>query len=350
MHEHGLRAGGLHQLPGDAVGQQVPDALGPHLVRLAHGHPDIGIEHLGASGGVLGVLVELQNGAGILGNGLTLLHQPGVGKIFLGGTHHKVHPHLGAAHHQGIAHVVAGVAVINVLDALQRAEAFLDREKIRQDLGGVSLVGEAVPHGNGGVAGQLLHHLLAVAPVFDAVEHGGQHPGGVGDAFLFAQLGAGVQIGDVHTQVVPGHLEAAAGAGTALFKDQGDVFALEIFVGDAGFLQRLEAGGQVHQLLDLFRGNVQQLEKVLSLHGLFQMQHTVASFLNGIKHSHPSPGGWMGWSAGAGYRPSTALARKANWASREGPLTLPGEMRCLTQVSREMASNRSSPNRGERAR
>ncbi len=92
--------------------------------------------------------------------------------------------HLGAAHHQAVAHVVTGVAEVDEVDALQLAEVLPDGEEVGQDLGGVELVGQAVPHRHPGVVGQVLHDLLAVAAVLDAVKHAAQHPGGVGDGLL----------------------------------------------------------------------------------------------------------------------------------------------------------------------
>ena len=67
----------------------------------------------------------------------------------------------------------------------------LDGEEVRQDLGGVELVGQAVEHRHAGVLGQLLHNGLPEAPVLDAVVHPAQHPGGVGDGLLHADLAAG---------------------------------------------------------------------------------------------------------------------------------------------------------------
>ena len=106
--------------------------------------------------------------------------------------------------------------------------------------------------------GQVFHDLLAVAAVLDAVKHAAQHPGGVGDGLLFADLAARrVQIGHLHAQVVGGHFKAAAGTGRSLFKDQGNVLAVELVVGDAGLLFGLEVCGQVEQLFDLGGGIVQ---------------------------------------------------------------------------------------------
>ena len=122
----------------------------------------------------------------------------------------------------------------------------------------MELVGQAVPHRNTGVVRQFFHDLLAVAPVLDAVKHPSQHPGGIGDGFLFADLTAGrVQIGHFHAQIVGGYLKAAAGAGGGLFKDQSDVLAPQLVVPDTGLLFGLQVSSQLQQLTDLGRGVVQ---------------------------------------------------------------------------------------------
>ena len=99
--------------------------------------------------------------------------------------------HLGAADHEGIAHVVAGVAHVDQLFALQFPEMLPNGEEVGQNLGGVVFVGEAVPYGHAGVLFQGFHDFLAVTPILDAVVHAAQHPGGIGDALLFADLAAG---------------------------------------------------------------------------------------------------------------------------------------------------------------
>ena len=111
--------------------------------------------------------------------------------------------------------------------------------------------------------GQLLHQLLAEAPVLDAVKHAAQHPGGVGDGLLHADLATGgAQVGAAHTQVLGGHLKGAAGAGGGLFKDEGHVLALQVPVGDARLFLGLQVGGGVQEPLDLRGGEVQELEKM----------------------------------------------------------------------------------------
>ena len=134
----------------------------------------------------------------------------------------------------------------------------LNGKEIGQDLSGVELVGQAVPHRNTSVVRQLFHDLLAVAPILDAVKHPSQHSGGVGDGLLFADLAAGgVQIGHFHAQIVGGYLKAAAGAGGGLFKDQSDIFAPQLVVPDTGLLFGFQVSGQFQQLPDLGRGVVQ---------------------------------------------------------------------------------------------
>ena len=258
VHEHGVGACNVHQLLVDLVWCQVVDALGPHLHRLAHGHPDVGVQHVGPLGGLGGVLFKGDGGTGLGGDLLTLGHQLRVRLVLLGCAGGEMQAHLGAAHHQAVAHVVTGVAEVDEVDALQLAEVLPDGEEVGQDLGGVELVGQAVPHRHPGVVGQFLHDLLAVAAVLDAVKHAAQHPGGVGNGLLFADLAARrVQISHLHAQVVGSHFKAAAGAGGGLFKDQGNVLAMELVVGDAGLLFGLEVCGQVEQLFDLGGGIVQ---------------------------------------------------------------------------------------------
>ena len=273
VHEHGLFPGLRHQLGIHLIESQIGDTLFPHLHRLAHGDPHIGIDHVGALHGLGGIGLELQRSAGLHGDGLTFGDQRRVGEILLRCAGHKVHAHLGAAHHQGVAHVVPGVAHVHQLLALQAAAVLLNSQEVRQDLGGMELVGQAVPHGNVGILGQLLHDALAEATVLDAVKHTAENAGGVGDALLLADLRAGgVKIRNAHAQIVARHLKGTAGTGAGLFKNQGDVLALTQRVGNTGLFLGLQISRQLQKIGDLLRGKVQQLQKIL----IFQTDHTNA--------------------------------------------------------------------------
>ena len=104
----------------------------------------------------------------------------------------------------------------------------LNGHHVRQNLGGVVHVGEAVEDRHAAVLRQVLHHLLVEAPVLDAVEEPAQDLGGVLQGLLFAHLAAGrVQVGDVAPLLGGRHLEGAAGPGGGLLKEQHDVLALQ---------------------------------------------------------------------------------------------------------------------------
>ena len=278
MHEHSVRACNVHQLLVDLVGGKVVDALSPHLHRLTHGHPHIGVQHVGTLGGLGGVLLKGEGGTGLGSDLLALGHEGSVRLVLLGCTGSEVQAHLGAAHHQAVAHVVAGIAEVNEVDALQVAKVLPDGEEVGQDLGGMELVGQAVPHRHTGVVGKVFHDLLAIAAVLDAVEHAAQHTGSVGDGLLLADLAAGrVKVGHFHAQIVGSDLEAATGAGGGLFKDQGDVLACQLLiVADAGLFPGLQVSGQIEQLLDLGRGVVQKLQKT----AIFQTHCILSSLCN----------------------------------------------------------------------
>ncbi len=126
----------------------------------------------------------------------------------------------------------------------------------------MEFVGQAVPHGYTRIFGQLLDRGLGEAAVFDAVEHAAQHAGGVFHRFLDADLRAGrAEIRDVGTLVIGGYFEGAAGAGRGFLEDQGDVLALETRLFGAGVFGALQVAGQVEEILDLFRGEVEEFEE-----------------------------------------------------------------------------------------
>ena len=154
----------------------------------------------------------------------------------------------------------------------------LNGHHVRQDLGGVVCVGETVPDGHTGVLRQILHHLLVVAPVLDAVEEPAQHLGGVLQGFLLSHLAAaGVQVGDVASLLGGGHLKGAAGAGGGLFKQQHDVLALKGWVADAGPALGLQVVAQVQEIADLRGGEVFQSQETPA----FQIDcHKMHSFLS----------------------------------------------------------------------
>mgnify|MGYP003299148054 CR=1 FL=1 len=155
---------------------------------------DAGMVIEGAQGG------RVEGRAGLGGNGLALVDQVSIGEILLRCAGHEVHAHLGAAHHEGIAHVIPGITHVHQLSAGEAAEMLPDGQEVGQDLGGVELVGQAVPDADAGILCQCLHDLLTKAAVLNAVIHPAQNPGSIGNALLLAQLGSRrVQEGAVHS-------------------------------------------------------------------------------------------------------------------------------------------------------
>ena len=266
VEEHGLGACRVHQGLVHLIGGESRDTLCPDLHRLAHGHPDVGVQDMRAPRSLDGIGLKVQHRPGLRGNCLTFCDQRRVGEVRLRRGGDKVHPHLRAAHHQGVAHVVAGVAEVDELDPFECSEVLPDREEVGQNLGWVKLVCQAVPHRHGGVFRKLLHNGLSVAPVLDAVEHAGEDAGGVGDALLFPDLRAcGIQIGHAHAEIVPRHLKGAAGPGAGLLEDQGDVLSLMQLMRDPRLLLCLELRRKIKQIGDLIRRIVKQGEKIASV-------------------------------------------------------------------------------------
>ncbi len=239
--------GGLshsHHVLVHLIGQKQLDALLPKLGGLAHGDPDVGVQHVAVLRALLHVVGELDLRAGLGGDGLALLHQVGGGHQLLGPTGAEAHTQLGAHHHQGVGHVVAGIAEEGELATAHIAELLFDGEDVGQHLGGMEGVGQAVPHGHAGVTSQVLHHGLLEATVLNAVVHTAQHLGGVRQGLLLAHLrGGGVQEGAAHAQIAGAHLEGAAGTGRGLFKQQHHLLAGEPLVLHAVVLHALEFGG-----------------------------------------------------------------------------------------------------------
>ena len=264
VHELAVRiAGALHQFRIHLIRHQQADALLPDFGGLAHGNPDVGIDEVAALHAGIHVVRDGDAGSGLGGDRHALGHQFGGRLQGLRGDDAYIHPHLGAAHQQGVAHVETGITQIGKGYVLQGLVAVLGhREKVGEDLRGMEFVGEAVPHGDAGILGELFHGRLGESAVLDAVEHPSQHASRVLHRFLDADLGAGgTQVGHMRALVVGGHLEGATGAGGGLLEDEGDVLAGHRGTFGALPLGALEVAGEVQQVLDFRRGEVEQFEE-----------------------------------------------------------------------------------------
>ena len=82
-----------------------------------------------------------------------------------------MHTQLGAGNHQGIAHVITGIAHIYKTDPLQMSEMLMDGKHICQHLGRMILVGQAVPYRDSCIFCQFFHNILAESTVFNTIIH-----------------------------------------------------------------------------------------------------------------------------------------------------------------------------------
>ena len=126
----------------------------------------------------------------------------------------------------------------------------------------MELVGQTVPHGNAGVAGEILDHGLLEAAVLDTVEHASEDLCGVGEGFLLAHLGgAGIEEGDAHAEVACADFKCAAGTGGGLLEEKDDLLVGEPLVLDAVVLHALELGSEVKKVVDLLGSVVEKSEE-----------------------------------------------------------------------------------------
>ena len=264
VHEDAVVGRLRHELGVDLILGKKPDALLPQLVGLAHRDPDVGVDDVRAAGTFVDVLGQRDGRAGGLGDLAALGDELG-GRHLLGRpAGAEVHTELRAHDHEGVAHVVAGVAHEGELLAVEvAAELLLHGQHVGDHLRRVELGREAIPHGHASVRGEGLDDRLGVSAVLDAVVHAAEHARGVLDGLLLAHLRAlGVEVGDAHAEVHGADLEGAAGARRGLLEEQDDVLSLEVAVRLARALLCLEVGREIDEVLDLLGGEVEELEEV----------------------------------------------------------------------------------------
>jgi len=262
VHEDGVALGLFHQRGVDLVREEKADALGPQLGRLAHGQPDVGIEDVAVLRTLGGVVGELEDRAGLAGDLMALFDEPLGGHQLLRAAGAVVQTQLGADDHEGVGHIVARVAEEGQLAPLEIAELLARGQHVREHLGGVKIVGQAVPHGDAGILCQILDDRLLEAAVFDAVIEPAEHLGRVGKRLLLPHLGrARIEEGDAHAKVARGHLKGAARTGGGLLEEQDDLLVAEPFMRGAGLLHALELRREIEKIPDLLGRIVQQGKK-----------------------------------------------------------------------------------------
>ena len=133
------------QLSVHLVGRHELHALS-ELRLLAHGRPHVRVDGVGILHRLHRVVRHRDGSAALGGEGPRHLDDGRVGLEFGRRGVHVVHAQDGAGDHEGVLHVVASLAAVGQREALQRAEVLLHGHEVGQHLGGMLLVGEAVPH------------------------------------------------------------------------------------------------------------------------------------------------------------------------------------------------------------
>jgi len=136
-------------------------------------------------------------------------------------------------------------------------------EEVREHLGRVPLVGEAVVDGDAGPLGELLGDVLGEAAELDRVVHSTEDARRVLRGLLVAHVRTGgADEGDVRALVVGCDLERTTRPGRVLLEDQHDLLADEALLLAAFLLGRLQLGGQIDQVADLVGRVVGEPEEV----------------------------------------------------------------------------------------
>src|SRR5438874_815025 len=109
-------------------------------------------------------------------------------------------------------------------------EALFEREKIRQGLAGMELVGKRVDHRNAGVCGHFLEHLLRINARHDAVNPAVEVARHIRYRFPLAERSGGLRVIKEHhrsAHALNPDIEGDARTQRGLFENQGNKFAVQ---------------------------------------------------------------------------------------------------------------------------
>jgi hypothetical protein len=211
-------------------------ALG--LLLVAHADPDVGVEDVGAGGGVARVVRQL----GAVGV---------VELVAVGGGDDDFDVGQPAGDRQRAGDVVA-VADIGEAQAGEVAEALAQGHQVGEGLAGVVARGERVDDGDFRLGRQLLHLLVGAGADRDRVDVAREDSGGVANRLAARELQlVAAQHDRRPAQLGDGDLEGDAGARRGPFEDEGDAATGEVAVSRALAPARFQLQRQVEQLAQL---------------------------------------------------------------------------------------------------
>ena len=131
------------------------------------------------------------------------------------------------------------------------AQFFPYSHDIRHHLAGVVKISQPVDHRDGGVLGEVDHHIVAIRTVHDAVTVAAEHAGGVADGLAAAHLQLlRRKIEGVAAELGHARFEGYAGAGGALLEDHGErTTGKSVEMGELVLFELLAKGEDIEYVL-----------------------------------------------------------------------------------------------------
>ena len=282
MHEDRRRLCIRHDLSVNLIRRKQADALAPDFRRLAHGDPDVGINDVGVFATFLHAFGQRNGAARFRGDSAACFHQVGGGHLLFRAARHEMQAQLRTDHHQGVCHIVLGIAHEHQLLALDTFGKFLgQREHVGNHLRGMEFRGQTVPNYHARLFGELFHDILAVTAILNAVEHAAEHARSVFNGFHFAHLRAcRIKIRHAHAQVVTGNLKRAARTRRGFLEQQDNILAFKITMRLPRLFLCFELGRQVDKIANFIWREIQKLQEIASTQIDF---HNESSFLSMLR-------------------------------------------------------------------
>ena len=212
VQDDGVGAGGVHGGLGERVGHERGRPVAA-LGLLAHGHPGVGGEHVGAvERGRAGPATTRHRPAGGGGAAPGVLDHVGARQVPLRPGQPHVHARGRPGQGVGVGHVVRRVAEVGEREPGQPARALAHGLQVGEQLAGVEVVGEGVDHGDGADRGHPLDPLVGAGAPDDGGDLPVEHAGGVLDRLAPPELRPGgvddqrvaAEVGDADRERDPG--------------------------------------------------------------------------------------------------------------------------------------------------
>ena len=202
----------------------------PFLFCFPHRHPHIGIDKVSTFNSLRDIFCQRNIPTILLCQGAAFRNQRSFRPACLRRDQTQIQTGKRRSFEHRVSHVVTRVTCINQRHFVERfaGQMLLHGEKIRQQLRGMELIGQAVPYRHASVFRQCFDNLLTIAAILNTVIHATKHAGSVFNRLFMTNLAAAwAEISNASTLVICGNFERASGTGRVFFEDERDVFTSE---------------------------------------------------------------------------------------------------------------------------